>query len=125
MRRRPLILVNCWRRELPTFLGERTRLDTLDPAYAERVSQAGGQPLLVSRPPADAHLAARELVGRADGVLLTGGGDVDPLSYRGRRENVHDDDEEADAFELAIIAAARAAELPMLAICRGAQLLAV
>ena len=57
--RRPLILVNCWRRELPTFLGERTRLDTLDPAYAERVSDAGGQPLLLSRPPAGGRRVGR------------------------------------------------------------------
>jgi putative glutamine amidotransferase len=123
--RRPLILVTSWRRDLPTFLGERTRLDTLDPAYAERVSDAGAQPVLVSRPPTDAEEAARELVGAADGVLLTGGGDVDPVTYNGVPENVHDDDLEADAFELAIIRAARAHELPVLAVCRGAQLLAV
>jgi putative glutamine amidotransferase len=123
--RRPLILVSCWRRELPTFLGERTRLDTLDPAYAERISDAGGQPLLLSRPPVLDDETARELVGMADGVLLTGGGDVDPHSYEALPENVHDDDPEADTFELAIIRAARARELPLLAVCRGAQLLAV
>jgi putative glutamine amidotransferase len=123
--RRPLILVTCWRRELPTFLGERTRLDTLDPAYAERVSDAGGQPLLVSRPPALAAESAEELVAMADGVLLTGGGDVDPVTYEATRENVHDDDGQADAFELAIIRAARLVGLPTLGICRGAQLLAI
>jgi putative glutamine amidotransferase len=123
--RRPLILVTCWRRELPTFLGERTRLDTLDPAYAERVSDAGGQPLLVSRPPARSEEAAQELVAIADGLLLTGGGDVDPVTYEAMREDVHDDDPQADAFELAIIRAAGAAGLPTLAICRGAQLLAI
>jgi putative glutamine amidotransferase len=122
---RPLILVNCWRRELPTFLGERTRLDTLDPAYADRVSDAGGQPLLLSRPPASRDASAQELVGIADGVLLTGGGDVDPAAYGTARENVEGDDSEADAFELAIIRAARAIELPVLAVCRGAQLLAI
>src|SRR5262245_48241117 len=117
----PLILVTCWRRELPTYLGERTRLETLDPAYAERLSDAGGQPLLLSRPPASAVHAAQELVGLADGVLLSGGGDVDPAAYGAGRQNVSDDDADADAFELAIIRAARAAGLPMLAICRGAQ----
>ncbi len=122
---RPLILVTSWRRALPTFLGERTRLDTLDPAYAERVSDAGGQPLLLSRPPAGGEQAARELVEMADGVLLTGGGDVDPRTYDAARENVYDDDAAADAFELALIRAARAAEVPVLAVCRGAQLLAV
>jgi putative glutamine amidotransferase len=123
--RRPVILVNCWRRELPTFLGERTRLDALDPAYAERVSDAGGQPLLLSRPPSAPGEVVRELVGMADGVLLTGGGDVDPASYGAEREDVYEDDREADAFELAIIDTARELGLPVLAICRGAQLLAV
>src|SRR5690242_11564332 len=122
---RPLILVTSWRRELPTFLGERTRLDTLDPAYAERISDAGGQPLLLSRPPAGGHRSARALVEMADGVLLTGGGDVDPRSYGAARENVRDDDVEADVFELALIEAARAAQVPVLAVCRGAQLLTV
>lgn len=123
--RRPLILVTCWRRELSTYLGERTRLDTLDPAYAERVSEAGGQPLLLSRPPVSGEESARDLVALADGLVLTGGGDVDPVNYKAERENVHDDDADADAFELAIIHAARARELPTLAVCRGAQLLAV
>lgn len=124
----PLVLVNCWRRELPTYLGERTRLDTLDPAYAEGVSQAGGRPLLISRPPgtaADLDPVAGELIALADGLLLTGGGDVDPASYGARRENVDAEDPLADAFELALIAAARATRLPTLAVCRGAQLLAV
>jgi putative glutamine amidotransferase len=123
--RRPLILVNCWRRELPTFLGEQTRLETLDPAYAERVSDAGGRPLLLSRPPGECDESAQELVGIADGVLMTGGGDVDPGAYGAQRENVVGDDPQADAFELALIRAARAVELPLLAVCRGAQLLAI
>jgi putative glutamine amidotransferase len=119
---RPRILVTCWRRPLPTYLGEQTVLDTLDPAYATRVFDAGGLPLLVSRPPAD---CAHELLDLADGLLLTGGGDVDPAAYGVRPENVADVDAEADAFELALIAAARERVLPTLAICRGAQLLAV
>jgi hypothetical protein len=44
---RPRILVTCWRRTLPTFVGERTILDTLDPAYAGRVAGAGGLPLVL------------------------------------------------------------------------------
>jgi putative glutamine amidotransferase len=119
---RPRILVTCWRRPLPTYLGERTVLDTLDPAYAARVSDAGGLPLLVSRPPGG---DVDDLLELADGLLLTGGGDVDPASYGARPENVVDPDWEADAFELALIEAARERALPTLAICRGAQLLAV
>jgi putative glutamine amidotransferase len=124
-RPRPLILVNCWRRSLPTFLGEQTVLDTLDPAYADRVSDAGGRPLLLSRPPARIAEAVDEVIELADGLLLTGGGDVDPAAYGDTRRNVAGDDAGADSFELALIAAARAARVPTLAICRGAQLLAV
>jgi putative glutamine amidotransferase len=119
---RPRILVTCWRRPLPTYLGERTILDTLDPAYAARVSDAGGLPLVVSRPPDD---ALDDLLSMADGLVLTGGGDVDPGSYGAEPENVEDPDAGADAWELALIAAARERGLPTLAICRGAQLLAV
>ena len=97
-------------------------LDTLDPAYAGRVLDAGGLPLIVSRPASN---AVDELLELADGLLLTGGGDVDPASYGAPRENVADEDPDADAFELALIAAARERELPTLAVCRGAQLLAV
>ena len=122
---RPLILVNTWRRPLPTFLGERTVLDTLDPAYADRVSEAGGQPLLVGRPLAGTGETVEQLIELADGLLLTGGGDVDPAVYGEARENVTGDDAGADEFELALIHAAAAARLPTLAVCRGAQLLAV
>src|ERR1700733_16318090 len=122
---RPLILVSCWRRELPTYLNDRTRLETLDPAYAERVSAAGGQPLLLSRPPSAGDRSAPELVDLADGGVLSGGGDGDPAAYGAPRENVADVDAEADQFELEIIRAARAAQLPTLGICGGIYMLAV
>jgi putative glutamine amidotransferase len=124
-RDRPRILVTCWRRPLPTYLGDRTILDTLDPAYAARVSDAGGLPLVLSRPPGQAIDTVAEVLTLADGLLLTGGGDVDPASYGADRENVVDPDAAADEWELALIAAARERSLPTLAICRGAQLLAI
>jgi putative glutamine amidotransferase len=119
---RPRILVTSWRRSLPTYLGERTVLDTLDPAYAAQVFDAGGLPLVVSRPPGD---ALDDLLSMADGLVLTGGGDVDPASYGAEREDADDPDAGADAWEIALIAGARERALPTLAICRGAQLLAV
>ncbi len=122
---RPRILVTCWRRPLPTYLGEHTILDTLDPAYAGRVADAGGLPLVLSRPPGQTAPGLDEWLALADGLLLTGGGDVDPASYGADRENVEDPDAGADDWELALIAAARERRLPTLAICRGAQLLAV
>ena len=120
---RPRILVTSWRRPLPTYLGERTILDTLDPAYAAQVFDAGGLPLVVSRPPGGD--ALDELLSMADGLVLTGGGDVDPASYGAELENADDPDAGADDWEIALIAGARERWLPTLAICRGAQLLAV
>ena len=119
---RPRILVTCWRRPLPTYLGEHTILDTLDPAYAARVADAGGVPLVVSRPSGD---LLDDVLALADGLLITGGGDVDPASYGAELEDTDDPDAGADDWELALIAGARERGLPTLGICRGAQLLAV
>jgi putative glutamine amidotransferase len=119
---RPRILVTCWRRPLPTYLGEHTILDTLDPAYAGRIAEAGGLPLVVSRPSGD---LLDDVLALADGLLVTGGGDVDPASYGAELENTEEPDAGADDWELALIAAARERGLPTLAICRGAQLLAI
>jgi len=123
--RRPRIVVTPWRRTVPTYLGEQTVLDALDPAYAERVADAGGLPLIASRPARDAAELAAELLDLADGLLVSGGGDVDPASYGATAENVADADAGADAWELALLRGARARGLPTLAVCRGAQLLAV
>jgi putative glutamine amidotransferase len=119
---RPRILVTCWRRPLPTYLGEHTILDTLDPAYAARVADAGGLPLVVPRPSGG---LLDDVLALADGLLVTGGGDVDPGSYGAEVENADEPDGAADDWELALIAGARDRGLPTLAICRGAQLLAI
>ena len=126
MSARPRIAVTPWRRHLPTYLGERTLLDTLDPAYTDRVAVAGGLPLVVPRPPRDAAAeVAREILDLADGLLLTGGGDVVPKTYGAADEGANSDmDVDADAWEIALLRAASERELPTLAICRGAQLMA-
>jgi len=127
MSHRPRIVVTPWRRVLPTSLGLRTTLDTLDPAYTDRVTAAGGLPLVVPRPPAgDVGEIARETLAFADGLLLSGGGDVDPTTYgacdAGATEEV---DVIADAWELTLVRAAASQGLPTLGICRGAQIMAV
>ncbi|MHB1836928.1 MAG: gamma-glutamyl-gamma-aminobutyrate hydrolase family protein [Solirubrobacteraceae bacterium] len=124
----PRILVTCWRRELPTYLGERTLLDTLDPAYCDGIARAGGIALIAPRPPVLAEewtAAANAALDVADGLLLSGGGDVEPVNYGAEPEDVQDADPSADAWELALLRAARERSLPTLGICRGAQLLAV
>jgi putative glutamine amidotransferase len=123
---KPRIAITPWRRALPTYLGERTVLDALDPAYSDRVAEAGGLPLIVPRPPAP-HVArlADEILDLADGLLLSGGGDVDPAAYGHAREHVDDADPAADAWEIALLHAAHARRMPTLGICRGAQVMAV
>jgi putative glutamine amidotransferase len=70
--------------------------------------------------------AARALLARFDGLLLLGGGDLDPATY-GEAPNtrIYGVRAERDACELALVRAAVAVGLPTLAICRGHQVLNV
>lgn len=89
--------------------------------YVESVRRAGGAPVEVSL---DDDAAA--VVGKVDGVLLTGGGDIDPLHYSGQAHAAHVAAEPGrDAFEMALVRAALDAGRPLFAICRGLQVLNV
>ncbi|MBF6332010.1 gamma-glutamyl-gamma-aminobutyrate hydrolase family protein [Nocardia transvalensis] len=119
--RRPLI-------GLPTY-SERTRFGNWDvPSailprnYVDMTERAGGIPVLL--PPTGS--APRELVDRLDGLVLTGGADVDPSRYgtepHPATRNTRPD---RDEFEFTLFERARAAGMPVLAICRGLQLVNV
>lgn len=91
---------------------------TLPAAYVDAVRAVGGVAVLLS--PGDA--APDELLGRLDGLVLSGGGDLDP-SLSGAREHgaVYGSCVERDGFEIALAHAAIAQGVPTLAICRGLQ----
>lgn len=90
--------------------------------YVESIRRAGGEPLEVG---ADDE-SPEQILARVDGVMLTGGGDVDPDLYGEPRHGSFDPAESGrDEFELALSRAAVAAGVPFLAICRGMQLLNV
>ena len=92
------------------------------PEYLAALEKAGAEPVELT-PERDALPGA--LTG-CDGVLLTGGVDVDPAEY-GERE-VHETveiDLARDRYELALAREALARDLPLLAICRGVQVLNV
>jgi putative glutamine amidotransferase len=93
---------------------------TLPGEYVDAVRRAGGVPLLIT--PGESHwLAALELV---DAFILTGGGDIDPGRYDGRRhETNYGVDQERDILELAVARHLIDSGLPTLGICRGAQIL--
>jgi putative glutamine amidotransferase len=93
-------------------------------AYVRSVAGAGGVPLILSQlmAPADVGVALQA----CDGLLLTGGEDVDPEHYReAPSPKLGTVDRERDQFELALFAAARERGLPVLGICRGIQLINV
>jgi putative glutamine amidotransferase len=90
--------------------------------YVHALRRAGALPWLI--PPGEAHLA--QLLGLLDGVLLSGGGDIDPAHYGGKLHpalyGIH---AERDATELALARAAHERRLPTLGICRGCQVINV
>jgi len=89
--------------------------------YIEQVTEAGGVPVLLPPVPGVA-----SVLSRLDGLILTGGGDVDPAGYGAepdpRTSRVQP---ERDQAELELLAAALADGVPVLGICRGMQLLNV
>jgi putative glutamine amidotransferase len=90
-------------------------------AYVDAVARAGGVPLLV--PPG---AAIDETLDVVDGLIFSGGSDLDPELYGA---DAHAETagvvRERDDFELALMQAALARDLPVLAICRGSQVLNV
>jgi len=90
--------------------------------YVESVRRAGGEPIEV----AAGGESPEQIVARVDGIMLTGGGDVDPMLYgEAPHATFQAAEADRDAFEIALTRAAIAAEVPFLAICRGMQLLNV
>ncbi|HUF93818.1 MAG TPA: gamma-glutamyl-gamma-aminobutyrate hydrolase family protein [Candidatus Limnocylindria bacterium] len=93
-------------------------------SYLRAVEGAGGIPVLL--PPHLSEQARRALWERLDGVLLTGGGDIDPARFN---EPAHPAVAEVstlrDALEIEVVERALDDGIPLLAICRGLQVLNV
>jgi putative glutamine amidotransferase len=92
--------------------------------YLRALDAAGGLPVVLP-PVALENVPA--LLGRLDGICLSGGPDLDPEAYgaTGRHPELGPTEPALDAFELAVARAADGAGLPLLGICRGAQALNV
>jgi putative glutamine amidotransferase len=90
--------------------------------YLESVRRAGGEPveIVVGGEQPD------QILARVDGLVLTGGGDVDPTLYgETRHETFQAAETGRDEFEIALASAAVKRGIPLLAICRGMQVLNV
>jgi putative glutamine amidotransferase len=93
-------------------------------AYVRSVVAAAGVPVILS-PLMGPAVAGKALAG-IDGLLLTGGEDLDPAWYGAEPSPLlSPPSRERDLFELALFAVARQMELPILGICRGIQLVNV
>jgi putative glutamine amidotransferase len=90
--------------------------------YVESVERAGGRALLV--PPSEE--GVDETLDVLDGIIFSGGIDIDPAQYGAERHPATDPAQvRRDASELMLLEAALARDLPTLAICRGFQLMNV
>jgi putative glutamine amidotransferase len=99
-------------------------------ALSEAVLRAGGEPVTVLPWAPDGAVTVDEIADRlgfADAVLLPGGGDLSPERYGQQVEHdaVYDVDHEQDAFDLAVAEWALGAGVPLLAVCRGSQVVNV
>ena len=91
-------------------------------SYVVALEHAGGRPLVLP-PSADSVEETLQLV---DGIVFSGGGDVDPARYAAERHAATDAPRaERDDAELALMTAALERDLPVLAVCRGSQVLNV
>jgi putative glutamine amidotransferase len=101
------------------------RASFLPAVYFQGVTAAGGVAVLLPPQPVDAGIADRVLDG-LNGLLITGGKDVDPAAY-GQQPHPSTDQPgpQRDAWEFALLRAALQRRLPVLGICRGAQVLNV
>ena len=89
--------------------------------YRQAILHVGGDVQIV-----DASMAPGEVIDRIDGLLLTGGEDLAPARYgEAPHPSVVDVDPARDGFEIALVGEARRRNLPILAICRGIQVLNV
>lgn len=117
---------------MPLRIGISGRLAMIDGAersgvngaYLRAVAHAGGAPLVLS--PLAGVAAVPALLDGVDALLLSGGADLDPALYHASpHPKLGPIEHERDTFELALFIEARRREMPVLAICRGLQLVNV
>ena len=122
---RPLIAVTGVPIVAGGVLGWRQGAVACTTAYVEAVARGGGDPVIVPPVLLDDETASARL-SRFDGLLLVGGGDIDPARYgQEARPEVAYISPARDEFEIPLVRAAIERGMPTLCICRGAQVLNV
>ena len=121
--RRPVIGVAT--QTLPGIVGQRPNCWIMGYRYIEALRNAGALPWLIPLIPQDPD-TLHAIFEKLDGVFLTGGVDVDPSRYGEPKSALcGTTDPDRDAVELMLLEHARTTHLPVLAVCRGIQIINV
>ena len=121
---RPVIGLTTYLQQAQTGVWD-VHASFLPDTYLQGVVRAGGIATLLPPQPVDADIAARVLDG-IDGLIITGGRDVDPGTYDHQAHPATDSPaRDRDGWEFALLQEALRRRMPMLGICRGAQVLNV
>ena len=115
MSKRPLIGITCG-----TISGSGPAKYGQNQSYVRAVEEAGGIPLLI--PP---QASIEELFEILDGILFTGGGDLEPTLYDSEDRGSEGIDADRDQLEIGLAKRAAEAGKPMFGICRGQQVINV
>ena len=123
--RRPLIAVTSRRLPIGRISNWLEPAVVLPTYYVDSLHRAGAVgAVLVSQPPAELDVAA--LLQGFDGLMVTGGVDIDPARYgEAPHPATYGCEPDSDEWEAALLQAAIDADMPVLGICRGAQMLNV
>lgn len=119
---KPLIGITVYSRRLPS---SDSKALGLRPTYTHAVTTAGGAPILI---PLEADRdVQRTIFERLDGIILSGGGDLSPESYHADEVSPYTAlvDPVRDSIEFQLVRWANDDDKPLLAICRGHQVLNV
>jgi putative glutamine amidotransferase len=117
--RRPLIGLTAYAQQI--HYGNNELLAGMLPmTYVKAVHATGGRAVLITPDDPDP-----DVLESLDGVLFSGGGDIDPANWGAEKHPTTDIDPARDASELMLMKAALEMDLPTLGICRGMQVMAV
>ena len=119
---RPVIGITARPQDVPAA-GTMMRAYLTTHTYSDSVRRGGGLPVLLIPVEED---EIDDVLDRVDGVMLTGGGDIDPGQYGAEaEESLQMLDAERDEFELALVHRLLERQMPTMAICRGLQVINV
>jgi putative glutamine amidotransferase len=117
--RRPLIGLTAYARQVQ-YDHNDVMAGMLPMTYVKAVHATGGRAVLITPDDPDT-----DVLESLDGIMFSGGADIDPANWRAAKHPATDIDPARDASELVLMRAALAMDLPVLGVCRGMQVMAV